>query len=148
MMMMIAIFVYNNIHNRSYYCNYHIADHGDGGGGGGGAAAAAAAADDDGDVDGDSFKFQMLPINMLTMISMSNIITTAIAHLPALRCLTPAAAGMDAPPYTRLLFGVAQKLQNSWSTPNRTSPRGPGAANAPAVRACAAVLSTSRAALQ
>ncbi len=143
MMIMIAIFVYKNIHNRSYYCNYHIADHDDAA-----AAAAAAADDDDGDVDGDSFKFQMLSINMLTMILMSNIITTAITHLPALRCLTPAAAGMDAPPYTRLLILVVQKLQNSWSTPNRTSPRGTGAANVPAVRACAAVLSTSRAALQ
>ena len=88
---MIAIFVYNNIHNHSYYCNYHIADHDDAAA----AAAAAAAADDDGDVDGDSFKFQMLSINMLTMILMSNIITTAIAHLPALRCLTPAAAAME-----------------------------------------------------
>ena len=137
-------------------CSYYIADHD-------AAAAAAAAADDDDDFDGDdddddeddngsvdddNVQFQMLPINMLTMISMSNIITTAIAHLPALRCLTPAAAGMDGPPYTCLLVGVIQKLQNSWSTPNRTSPRGPGAANAPAVRACAAVLSTSRAALQ
>ena len=140
---MIAIFVYNNIHNNNYYCNYHIADHDDAA-----AAAAAAADDDDGDVDGDSFKFQMLSINMLTMILMSNISTTAITHLPALRCLTPAAAGMDAPPYTCLLMEVMLKLQNSWSSPNRTSPRGPGAANVPAVRACAAVLSTSRAALQ
>ena len=137
------LFFDNNIHYNNYYFNHHIADHA------AGAAAAAAAADgDDGDVDGDSFKFQMLSINMLTMILMSNIITTAITHLPALRCLTPAAAGMDAPPYTCLLILVAQKLQKSWSTPNRTSPRGTGAANAPAVRACAAVLSTSRAALQ
>ena len=140
---MIAIFVYNNIHNNNYYCNYHIADHDDAA-----AVAAAAADDDDGDVDGDSFKLQMLSINMLTMILMSNMITTAIAHLPALRCLTPAAAGMEAPPYTGLLILVAQKLQNSWSTPNWTSPLGTGAANVPAVRACAAVLSTSRAALQ
>ena len=137
-------------------CSYYIADHD---------AAAAAAADDDddddfdgddddddeddnGSVDDDNVQFQMRSINMLTMILMSNIITTAITHLPALRCLTPAAAGMDAPPYTCLLVEVMLKLQNSWSTPNRTSPRGTGAANAPAVRACAAVLSTSRAALQ
>ncbi len=53
---------------------------------------------------------------MLTMILMSNIITTAIAHLPALRCLTPAAAGMDTPPYTGLLVKVMLKLQNSWSS--------------------------------
>ncbi len=139
---MLAIFVYNNIHNNNYYCNFYIADHDD-------AAAAAAAADDDvGNVDDANVQFQMLSIDMLTMILMSDIITTAITHLPALRCLTPAAAGLDAPPYTRLLVGVAQKLQNSWSTPNRTSPRGAGAANVPAVRACAAVLSTSRAALQ
>ena len=147
MMMMIAIFVYNNIHNNNYYCNYHIADHDDDDA----AAAAAAAADyddDNGSVYGDNAQFQMLSIIMLTMILMSNIITTAITHLPALRCLTRAAAGMDGPPYTCLLLWVAQKLQNSWSTPNRTSPRGTGAANVPAVRACAAVLSTSRAALQ
>ncbi len=80
------------------------------------AAAAAADDDDDGDADGDSFKFQMLSINMLTMIVMSNIITTAITHLPALRCLTPAAAGLDAPPYTCLLVEVMLKLQNSWSS--------------------------------
>ena len=72
-------FFYNNILNNNYYCNYHIADHA------AAAAAAAAAADDDdgdvdgdGDADGDSFKFQMLSINMLTMILMSNISTTAI----------------------------------------------------------------------
>ena len=98
---MIAIFVYKNIHNNNYFCNYYIADHN---AAAAAAAAAAADADDDGDVDGDSFKFQMLSINMLTMILMSNIITTAITHLPALRCLTPAAAGMDAPPYTTLLI--------------------------------------------
>ena len=111
---MIAIFVYKNIHNSNYFCNYYIADHEAAAAAAAAdhaaaaaaataAAAAAAAADDDGDVDGDSFKFQMLPINMLTMILMSNIITTAITHLPALRCLTPAAAGMDGPPYTCLL---------------------------------------------
>ena len=49
---------------------------------------------------------------------------------------------MDAPPYTSLLLEVIQKLQNSSSTPNRTSPRGTGAANFPAVRVCAAVLPT------
>ena len=54
------------------------------------------------------------------MILMSNIITTAITHLPALRCLTPAAAGMDAPPYTGLLVEVLLKLQNSWSSPRLT----------------------------
>ncbi len=58
----------------------------------------------------------MLSINMLTMILMSNIITTAIAHLPALRCLTPAAAGLDGPLYTGLLKEVMQKLQNSYSS--------------------------------
>ena len=60
--------------------------------------------------------------------------------LACLRFLTPAAAGMDGHLYTGLLVEIMQKLQNSWSTPNRTSPRGPGAANVPAVRACAAVL--------
>ncbi len=108
------LFFDNNILYNNYYFNHHIADHA---AGAGAAAAAAAAADGhDGDVDGDSFKFQMLSINMLTMILMSNMITTAIAHLPALRCLTPAAAGMDAPPYTRLLKEVLLKLQNSWSS--------------------------------
>ena len=101
---------YNSIHNNNYYCYYHIADHDDAASAAAAAAASAAVAaaadddDDNGDVDGDSFKFQMLPINILTMISMSDIITTAITHLPALRCLTPAAAGMDGPPYTCLLF--------------------------------------------
>ena len=82
---MIAIFVYNNIHNNNYYCNYYIADHDSAA-----AAAAAAAADDDNfhadddnNVDGDNVHFQMLSINMLTMILMSNIITTATTHLPA-----------------------------------------------------------------
>ena len=78
-------FVYHNIHNNNYYCNYYIADHA-------AAAAAAAAASDDDDfhddddtnVVGDNVHFQMLPINMLTMILMSNIITTATTHLPAL----------------------------------------------------------------
>ena len=107
------LFFDNNIHYNNYYFNHHIADHA----AGAAAAAAAAAADgDDGDVDGDSFKFQMLPINMLTMIVMSNIITTAITHLPALRCLTPATAGIDTPPYTCLLVKVMLKLQNSWSS--------------------------------
>ena len=106
---MIAIFVYKNIHNSNYFCNYYIADHEAAAAAAAAdhaaaAAAAAAAADDDGDVDGDSFKLQMLSINMLTMILMSNFITTAITHLPALRCLTPAAAGMDGPPYTCLLI--------------------------------------------
>ena len=96
------LFFDNNIHYNNYYFNHHIADHA--AGAAAAAAAAAAADDDDGDVDGDSFKFQMLSINMLTMILMSNIITTAITHLPALRCLTPAAAGMEAPPYTCLLI--------------------------------------------
>ena len=49
--MMIAIFVYNNIHNNNYYCNYHIADHDD-------AAAAADDDDDVGDVDGYIFFFK------------------------------------------------------------------------------------------
>ena len=56
------------------------------------AAAAAAAADDDDDVyaddsnnvDSDNVHFQMLSINMLTMILMSNMTTTATTHLPAL----------------------------------------------------------------
>ena len=110
------LFFDHNIHYNNYYFNHHIADHA---AGAAAAAAAAAAADgDDGDVDGDSFKFQMLSINMLTMILMSNIITTAITHLPALRCLTPAAAGMDGPPYTGLL--VLLKLQSSWSSPRLT----------------------------
>ena len=56
MMVMIAIFVCNNIHNNNDYCNYHIADHA---AGAADAAAAAAADGDDGDVDGDSFKFRM-----------------------------------------------------------------------------------------
>ena len=45
-------------------------------------------------------------IFMLTMILIFNMITTttAITHLPALRCLTPAAAGLDTPPYTGLLI--------------------------------------------
>ena len=128
MMIMIAIFVYKNIHNSNCFCNYYIADHeaaaaaaADHAAAAAAAVAAAAAADDDdGDVDGDSFKFQMLSINMLTMIVMSNIITTAITHLPALRCLTPATAGMDTPPYTCLLtillVKVMLKLQNSWSS--------------------------------
>ncbi len=48
------------------------------------------------------------------------------------------AAGLDAPPHTGLLILVIQKLQNSSSTPIWTSPRGPGTANVPAVRCCAA----------
>ena len=39
------------------------------------------------------------------MILLSNIITTAITHLPALRCLTPAAAGMDAPLHLSAYLG-------------------------------------------
>ena len=56
-MMMIAIFVYKNIHNSNYFCNYYIADHEAAAAAAAAdhaaaAAAAAAAADDDGDVDG------------------------------------------------------------------------------------------------
>ena len=77
---MLAIFVYNNIHNNNFYCNFYIADHDDAAA----AAAAAADADDDGDVDDANVQFQMLSINMLTMILMSKMITTAITHMPAL----------------------------------------------------------------
>ncbi len=70
-MMMISIFVYNNVQNNIYHCNHYIADHD-----AAAAAVAAAAADDDGgdyddnddDVDGnvagDNVQFQMLSINM------------------------------------------------------------------------------------
>ena len=78
-------FFYHNIHNNKYHCNYYIADHD-----AAAAAAAAAAADDDNfhadddnNVDGDNVHFQMLSINMLTMILMSNMTTTATTHLPA-----------------------------------------------------------------
>ncbi len=97
---MIAVFVYKNIHKNIYHCNFHIADH----------DAAAAAADDDdfddydnGSVYGDNVQFQMLSTDMLTMILLSKMMTTSITHLHALRRLTPAAAGMDATPYTCLL---------------------------------------------
>jgi hypothetical protein len=80
-------FCYKNIHNHNYYCIYYIADHDHA------AAAFAAAADDDddddddaddGNVGGDNVQSQMLPINMLTMVVISNMITTAITHMPAL----------------------------------------------------------------
>ena len=44
----------------------------------------AAAADDDVHVYGDHVKFLMPSINMLSMILMSEMITTAITHMPAL----------------------------------------------------------------
>ncbi len=53
--------------------------------------------------------------------------------------LTAAAAGMDTPPYTFLLFMVIQKFQTTLSKPDRTSLPGTGAMTPPAVRACAAV---------
>ena len=60
------------------------------------------------------------------------------------------AAGLDAPPphwsaYTG--HSKIQKLQNSSSTPIWTSPRGPGTANVPAVRCCAANITRSRCAV-
>jgi hypothetical protein len=75
-------FCFKNIDANNYYCNEYIADH-------------AAAVDDDYDedyedadvdgyVDGDNVQFQMLSINMLTMILMSKMITTAITHMPVL----------------------------------------------------------------
>jgi hypothetical protein len=72
---LLQYFFYNNIHNKNYYIAGHDAADDD---------------DDDDDdndgcnVDGDSFTFQMLSIDMLTMILKSNMITTAITHMPAL----------------------------------------------------------------
>jgi hypothetical protein len=145
---MIAISFHNNIHNNNYYCNYHIADEGGGGGGGAAAAAAVAVDDDVGNSDGYNFLFasavdKHVDDDFIVQHDHQRHHTHACPYF-----LTPAAAGGDIPPYTRLLCLVTQKLQKSSSTPNQTSPRGTGAANVPAVRACAAVLSTSRAALQ
>jgi hypothetical protein len=71
------------------------------------------------------------------------------SHMPALAFsrlpFHPCLAGMDALPYTFLFLEVIQKLQNSSSTPNRTSPLGQGSANVPAVRCCS---TNPRAALQ
>jgi hypothetical protein len=105
-------FFYNNIHNNNDYCNYYIADH---------AAAAAAAADDAnddddvGNADGDSFKFQMLSINILTMILMSNMFTTTITHMPALAfSRLPLQGRMD--PSTQV---CCQRSCRSCKTPRR-----------------------------
>ena len=106
-------FCFKNIDANNYYCNEYIADH-------------AAAVDDDYDedyedadvdgyVDGDNVQFQMLSINMLTMILMSDDHHRHHTHACP-RFLTPAAAGINTPPYTCPLLEVISKLQNSSSS--------------------------------
>ncbi len=68
----------------NFHCNFYIADHDNAAAADDGHDHDVDDNDDNGNVDIDNVPFQMMSITKWTMISMSNMISTAIIHMPAL----------------------------------------------------------------